>query len=127
MKRILIFALLVIFSSTITAQTRIVANKAMSGKWNIYTKEYEIVDEVKEVNIPFIFYETYIQVEDEARSVYRIIKTLPKRITNEVEILSASCLDENNVKCIVSLMSYISYNELHILVHYSNIAYFISY
>lgn len=125
MRKLLITLSLIFVSLASLSQAKLIATKAFLGHWNDYSKEYQIDDnDIRDVRIRFSFYDTYIQVEDEARSLYRIVKTYPRKTTQFGESITADCLDERNIKCIVSLITYKDTSELHIVVQYAKVAYF---
>jgi len=64
------------------------------------------LNEYTYAEITFTFYDDYISVNDEAHSIYRIIKYLPKETYREYSITSTKCLDERNRECKVALIRY---------------------
>lgn len=105
MKKInlLFFALLFFFNSY--SQTRVETYKNCFGYYNYYSKQFDLGD-YHYANITFTFYPDYISADDNAHSVYRIIRTYPEEIYSGYRMTTIQCLDEKNRDCKVSLVKY---------------------
>lgn len=68
----------------------------------------------------FSFYKDYISVNDENRSIYRIIEDIPVTNDKEKETTKAICYDEKNRKCVVALIRYKSKQSSSITVMYDD-------
>jgi hypothetical protein len=123
MKKLLtLIAILV--STSVHAQLKVNTYKNYIGTWNKYTKEYDVDKEFTYTNISFTFYETFIQANDEAKSVYRIRKNLPDDVTSKYKSIAFECLDENNRECRFVMVRDYTTEQVYIVVQYSVLAYF---
>ena len=77
MKKILIIVTLVLSATTLYSQTKVKTYKNTLGYYNNYTKQFDL-NEYTYAEITFTFYDDYISVNDEAHSIYRILRYLPK-------------------------------------------------
>lgn len=125
MKKLALALALVALSFVSYSQTRLTTYKNVTGRWNTYRNDYDMENEYRYAKITFTFYDTYVQADDEARSVYRIVAHHEKQVVPGKEMVSAECLDENNRKCNIILVS--SNNKLEdsfVIVQYVDYAYF---
>lgn len=104
MKKFLIIFFL-LSATTLYSQTKVTTFKNTFGYYNNYTKQFDL-NEYTYAEITFTFYDDYISVNDEAHSIYRIIRYLPKETYREYSITSTKCLDERNRECKVALIRY---------------------
>lgn len=105
MRKLLILIFVTIISFNTFSQTRILTIKNTIGIFNEYTGEFDLED-FHYANITFSFYREYISVDDDAHSIYRIIKHLPKEYFSNYNMTITECLDEKNRNCRVALIKY---------------------
>ena len=125
MKKIIITLVLATLSLITYSQIKVTTYKNVTGRWNNYRSDYDMEKEYRYATITFTFYDTYIQANDEARSLYRIVDYHEKQTIPGKEMVSAECLDENNRKCNIILVS--ANNKLEdsfVIVQYVDYAYF---
>jgi hypothetical protein len=123
MKKLL--TLIAIFVSiSVHAQFKVDTYKNYMGRWNKYTKEYDLDNEYRYANISFTFYDSYIQANDEAKSIYRLTKNLPDDVTSKYKSVSMECLDENNKECRFTVMKDNTTGQVFVVIQYTILAYF---
>ena len=105
MKKLLLLIFVTIISFNTYSQTRIPTYKNTFGYYNQYRKEFDL-GEFTYANITFTFYDDYISVDDNAHSIYRIVRYLPKETYNEYSMTIVKCLDERNRDCKIALIKY---------------------
>lgn len=118
MKKLILLVFIAI-ASVCQAQTVLVSVKAQIANYDTYTKEY-YYGPLKTARIEFAFYKTVITVNDENQSVYRIKSDMTSEKTKDYNQLVWVCQDEENRRCIVSLVKFLSDNSGKILVSYSD-------
>ena len=118
MKKLLVVVFILI-ASLCQAQTVLVSVKAQIANYDTYTKEY-YYGPIKNGRIEFTFYKSVITVNDENQSVYRIKSDMTSEKTREYNQLVWVCQDEENRRCVVSLVKFLSDNSGKILVSYSD-------
>ena len=115
---------LVLTSLTSFAQeskpVKFVSNSSIRG---LYNKTYNKWDykNIEESELTFLFYSDYITVNDMAHSIYRIVDSLP--LASEEVKYSVRCIDENNKKCVVSLVR-TSDDDFFVIILYPNVVSF---
>lgn len=105
MKKILLSIFVMVITFNTFSQTRIETYKNCFGYYNNYYKKFDLGD-YHFANISFYFYETYVSVDDDAHSIYRIIRISPKEYFTDYQITTFQCLDERNRDCKVALIKY---------------------
>lgn len=118
MKKLIVLVFIAI-ASICQAQTTLVSVKAQIANYDPYTKEY-YYSAIKNTKIEFVFYKTAIIANDENQSVYRIKSDMTSEKTKDYNQLTWVCQDEENRRCIVSLVKFLSDNSGKILVSYSD-------
>jgi len=118
MKKLIVLVFIAI-ASICQAQTTLVSIKAQIANYDPYTKEY-YYGPIKNTKIEFAFYKTAIIANDENQSVYRIKSDMTSEKTKDYNELVWVCQDEQNRRCIVSLVKFLSDNSGKILVSYSD-------
>jgi hypothetical protein len=86
-----------------------------NDKWEYSEETYS--------NINFTFYKTYITADDKTNSIYRIYDALEDIKKPNKTIYSSKCLDEQNRKCIVSIINYNDKTNSKIYVLYKDVVY----
>ena len=120
-----LFTLLAILVSiSVHAQFKVDTYKNYMGRWNKYTKEYDLDKEYRYANISFVIYESYIEANDEAKSIYRIKKNLPDDVTPKYKAVTIECLDENNRECRFTVMRDNTTQQVFVIIQYEILAYF---
>jgi L-rhamnose mutarotase len=126
MKRILLVLVLTltlvsVFAQTQTKNLSLVSTSCKTGTWNEYTQKYNW-DETVEALITFTVTSTHIYADDEARSVYKII-----RKTSETDASTTwSAIDEKKRSCLIMLskgledivVMTVGYNNLSFVIQY---------
>jgi len=105
MKKIILILSLVLISICGFSQTpvKLLTYKNQVGWLDKNSNEFSYENYVYST-LTFSFYDDYISVNDENRSIYRIVENLPIDKSNEKEMTRAICYDEKNRKCVVSLI-----------------------
>jgi hypothetical protein len=106
MKKIVIVLILAVsVPKLIFSQTRVSTFKNTFGYYNQYKNSFDLGEYVY-ADITFTFYDEYISVDDNAHSIYRIVKYLPKEIYTDYSMTITECLDERNRNCRIALIRY---------------------
>lgn len=123
MKKLLTL-LAILVSISVHAQFKLDTYKNYKGVWNKYTKEYDLDNQYRYANISFTFYDSYIEANDEAKSLYRLKKSLPEDVTSKYKAVTMECLDENNRECRFTVMRDNTTDQVFIIIQYEILAYF---
>jgi hypothetical protein len=98
--------------------------KNVIGEWGEYSQKFIFQDNYNYEYITFTFRDTYIEANDFAKSIYRIVKEYPKVKKDSIEFITAECLDENNRKCLFTLAMNKTIGESYVMINYGKICYF---
>jgi len=121
MKKILLFLALAITTATTFAQdpVKLITYKNRFGPWSQKDGSY-IYEPYVYSTITFSFYSNYISVDDKNHSIYRITEDLPTTENNGCKITKSKCLDEQNNKCLIELVSYKDCTNSRIEIYYQD-------
>ena len=119
MKKIVLLLALAITTATTFAQdpVNLVTYKNQFGPWSEKDGSYVYEPQVYST-ITFSFYSNYISVDDKNHSIYRITEDLPTTEKNGCKTSKSKCLDEQNNKCLVTLVSYSDCRNSRIEIYY---------
>lgn len=118
MKKLIVLVFIAI-ASVCQAQTILVSNKNQIASYDTYLKDY-LYSNINYQKIEFKFYETAIVVNDRSQSVYRIKSNPKTEKTQNYNEVSWVCQDEENRKCIVTVVKLLKTNTDQIIVAYSD-------
>lgn len=96
MKKILLSITFALFTLVSFSQEKInvTTYKNTVGTWSEYSQKFIFEEKYNYDYITFTFRDTYIEADDVAKSLYRIVKEYPKSYKNGIESITAECLDE---------------------------------
>ena len=115
--------LLISFASFCQEKITLNTYKNTVGLWNSYSEKFIFEEKYNYNDINFTITNAYIQVDDVAKSLYRIIKEHPKKISGNSEVVTAECLDEQNRKCSFSIVIDKLNDISYIMIIYEKICY----
>ena len=105
MKKLLVFVLLLMSLTSFEQDKnpiRLTSSTSTRGVYNEVTRKWDY-KKLEEGELVFLVYSSYMTVNDQAHSVYRIIEEIP--LIDSRQTYSAKCLDEQNRNCILSFIN----------------------
>jgi len=98
--------------------TKLTSYAAVRGEYNLDKKKYEYRLPVIEDNVINIT-ASYIYVNDRVNSIYKIVNDFP--LASREIIYSVNCIDQDQRKCIISIMRLEGDDSLHLTILYTNV------
>lgn len=122
MKKIIILITLVVLSSSAFSQTYSNVYMMETGTWNTYSETWRW-DDVKNVDLTFTLSKTYVKINDRAHTYLSIVEVDKEVDDNDVKSTSWICRDENNRRCIFTIMGFKEKKMIVYSIMYNDMAF----